>query len=462
MTITTEAMFNKYIKPTIHNHSHYIGIELENPIVNLDMKANDIEVIHGVMQEFIKNDYHVLENDADGYPTALIDHETGDSVTFDCSYNNLEFSLGKGENLHEINDRLDRLYGIAQNYLLAHNHCLTGLGVNPLWQENDPRPVDSPRYQMLMNYLESYEKYTDKKPNFFHKYPKYGGFVSASQVQLDLNEDTMFERINYMNRLEPVKAYLFANSYLWNEEWDTLISRDVMWEESMHGVYRENIATFSREYKDSDDFLKHVQETSMFCTKRGEKYYYFYPIQVQDYMNTNEIEAFYYDEESKSTKTEMISPVLSDFEFHRAYPVQDITARGTVEFRSLCAQPLDEKLSVAAFHLGLFENFDKLVELLDQDEYAWLNVDDLRVLRRGYSRRELSMEDDERMQELAGKVVLVAKDGLAKRGLGEETYLCSVSKRAALGQSPAKEAFEYLENNSMADLVKKFAGISVE
>ena len=42
-----------------------------------------------------------------------------------------------------------------------------------------------------------------------------------------------------------------------------------------------------------------------------------------------------------------------DFETHRSYQYQDLTTRGTVEFRSVCTQPLERTFASAAFHLGL-------------------------------------------------------------------------------------------------------------
>ena len=51
---------------------------------------------------------------------------------------------------------------------------------------------------------------------------------------------------------------------------------------------------------------------------------------------------------------------------HRSYQYQDLTTRGTVEFRSVCTQPLDRTFASAAFHLGLLVNLDKLEAYLGQ------------------------------------------------------------------------------------------------
>ena len=38
-------------------------------------------------------------------------------------------------------------------------------------------------------------------------------------------------------------------------DWDTKISRDIFWEESMHGIYPENVGVNARLFKDEDDFF---------------------------------------------------------------------------------------------------------------------------------------------------------------------------------------------------------------
>ena len=47
-------------------------------------------------------------------------------------------------------------------------------------------------------------------------------------------------------KLKQFKAYLFANSEFTGADWDTKISRDIFWEESMHGIYPENVGVNAR------------------------------------------------------------------------------------------------------------------------------------------------------------------------------------------------------------------------
>ncbi len=47
-----EHLYQKYIEPTRNEREHYIGIELELPIVNLDREAVDFSKVHQAAKEF--------------------------------------------------------------------------------------------------------------------------------------------------------------------------------------------------------------------------------------------------------------------------------------------------------------------------------------------------------------------------------------------------------------------------
>ncbi len=76
------------------------------------------------------------------------------------------------------------------------------------------------------------------------------------------------------------------------------------------------------------DYLNH---SAIFTAERDGQTYYFYPIQARDYLATPEIQAF-----SLNGDEVLIYPQEEDFETHRSYQYQDLTTRGTVEFRSVC------------------------------------------------------------------------------------------------------------------------------
>ena len=214
-----------------------------------------------------------------------------------------------------------------------------------LWDKNDNNPVQSPRYEMLMQYL-SMSKTLKLKD--LHSYPEYGAFICGNQIQLDVSKENFISVINVFNQIEAAKAYLFANSEFPDSSWNTKIARDIFWEQSMHGILQENAGVNLKDFKNEDEFFTYLSKSAIFTAKRGGQDYYFYPIPAIDYLGYKKIEAY-----NLSGETVEITPKQEDFENHRSYQYQDLTTRGTVEFRSVCAQSFDKTFVSAAFHLEM-------------------------------------------------------------------------------------------------------------
>ena len=100
--------------------------------------------------------------------------------------------------------------------------------------------------------------------------------------------------------------------------------------------------------------FSYLSETAIFTAKRGDETYYFEPIRAKDYLSTSSVKAH-----SIHGKVVTIEPSEEDFKTHRSYQFQDLTTRGTIEFRSVCTQPFSLTFAPVAFHLGLFSQFGK-------------------------------------------------------------------------------------------------------
>ena len=127
----------------------------------------------------------------------------------------------------------------------------------------------------------------------------------------------------------------------------------------MHGVFEENAGVFPKVFENEDDYFSYLSETAIFTVTRGEVAYYFEPIRAKDYLNKPAIQAW-----SIHGKEVSIQPSEDDFQTHRSYQFQDLTTRGTVEFRSVCTQPFSATFAPAALHLGLLVNLETLESIL--------------------------------------------------------------------------------------------------
>lgn len=447
-TVLEEAIYNRYIVPTKRKRTKLAGLEFELPIVNRKKEPVDFEVIHGITDDFIRQfSFDKISRDDDGFIYSAVDEKTGDGLSFDCSYNTLEFSFGTEENLNILYQRFVRYYSYLQKRLGEYDHTLTGMGINPHYAVNRNVPVVSERYCMLLHHLSSYENYGQEI--LFHQYPNFGLFSCASQIQMDVEEKDLAETLNTFTKLEPYKALIFANSP-WGEERDILCSRDHFWRNSLHGLNRHNVDMYGLEFETVDEILFYIRSMSLYCVERDGKYMNFPPIPLTEYFSSESIEGEYFDGQQYRKKT--IHPVISDLQYLRSFKFEDLTFRGTLEFRSVCEQPVREIMASGAFHAGLMENLHVLTEIVDGDHVIYHRGYNASELRRMFVKKELpDIFEWRKVSVLIIKILDVAKDGLLKRGFGEEVFLEPLYLRAEKLLSPAREMAEGIAEGRLLD-----------
>ncbi len=440
-----ERLYKRYIEPTKNKNGKYIGVEIEMPIVNLNGEAVDFEIVHGLTKKFIEQFQFTPSGiDDSGEIYSACSEKNGDILSYDCSYNNLELSFGKASILHEINERFLSYYTYIQDYFKQYNYTLTGMGVNPNRLVNHNIPIENGRYRMLFHHLHGAQKYS-KLPMYFHKFPEYGTFSSASQVQLDADFEKLPEILNTFSKLEPIKALIFSNSVMPDEDADLLCCRDMFWENSPHGINPHNVGMYECEFTSIDDILNYIASTSIYCTERDGKYINFTPINIVEYFSRSSIDGEYFDGEKYKEIT--FAPDINDINYLRTFKFEDLTFRGTIEFRSVCCQPIDSAMSTAAFHIGLMDKIDELNDLLENDNVIYHKGYTAGELRKLLIRRSIpEFIDEDKLYLLAQRVLEISRNGLSDRGFGEEKYLKPLFERVKKRTNPAKEMLLQLEN----------------
>ena len=404
----------KYLSNMKEDSELFVGVELEFPIVETNGNKTNIEVTKNLFRTLANlSDFEVEKIDDDQNPIQLIHCSSKDRILFELSYNTIEFAFERAHSINEVAKRFEAYLKIIQPILQENNHEIQGHGIHPLWQENDNSPVKIERYKMLMAFLAM--NGTGMKT---HSYPSYGAFICGNQVQLDVRRDNYLRIINAFNKIEAAKAFLFSNSEFSAEAWDTKIARDIFWEESLHGYYKENVGIYPKDYQSEEEFFNNLARTAIFTATREGKSYYFKPIRVEDYLDQKEITAY-----TAAGNEKVINPVKEDLKQHRSYQFQDLTARGTVEFRSVCTQPLETTFAPIAFELGLFVELEKLESYLEDSSFFKNEEQDYRKLRKKYSKKILSKEEKEAIQSFSKDLLDIAEAGLMKRGYKEEKFL---------------------------------------
>lgn len=425
MSPSIKLLKNRYLKNIKENPDLYVGIELEFPIVHTKGKPTDIEVSKDLLRFLVDAlSLKVEKEDQDGNPIQLVEPMSQDRILFEVSYTTLEFAFGKAKSIQEVEERFRAYMEVIQEKLGEKDHAIQGWGIHPNWDINDNRPVAYPRYQMLLDYL---KMGNNQESVSLHDFPQYGAFICGSQVQLDVSTANYLRVINAFTQLEAAKAFLFANSGFSGAEWDTLISRDIFWEDSMHGIYPENVGVNAKLFKDEDDFFDYLDHSAIFTAERDGETYYFSPIQARDYLATDEIHAY-----TLNGKETLLVPQEKDFQTHRSYQFQDLTTRGTVEFRSVCTQPLDRTFASAAFHLGLLVNLDKLEAYLETASFFENFGRDYKSLRRQFSKKQLTNEEKAGVVQFSKDLLAIAEQGLEMRDQQEMTYLEPLKEKLTL------------------------------
>ena len=431
------AVFEKYILPTQKKRPDYIGAEIEMPVVNLTGAPVDEAVSIQTAEIFSQHfGFQTEKLDAEGNFISAKHEETGDILSFDCSYSNLELSFGKAAGLYEIKDRFEKYLHFLNGEFSKHSYTLTGMGINPAANVNHNQPIKNERYRMLYHYLHSYPKHIGEVAMRFHERPDFGTFTSASQVQLDVSYDALIDTVNVLGLAEPYKALLFANSYLPDHP-DFLCVRNMLWEHSMQGYNPHNVGMFAKPLANADELIDYIGTQSIYCTMRDGKYVDFTPVTVNEYFSRREITGEYFDGSRYQTIT--FTPEAADIDHLRTFKFEDLTFRGTIEYRSACCQPFSDAMTVAAFHTGLKEKLPELKELLEADSVIYQHGFSAPELQNLLSKRELPpCFDEAAVERQLIRLLDIAADGLRHRGLGEETLLDPLYRRAEQHTNPAK------------------------
>lgn len=455
-TVRTK-LFDEFIKPT-EEKKNFIGIEIEIPIINLDKTAVDFDVVHKVTDKFRRqySDFKEDGIDYEGNVFSLKNNNNDDIFCYDCSYNNIEFAMGKEKDLFSIYDRFCDYYAFTKECFEEFNHTLTGMGINPYRKYNKNHPIPSERYLMLYHHLRSFKNY-ENIPMHFHDYPEYGMFSSASQVQLDVYKDDLVKTINVFSKIEPIKALLFSNSVLVDENKHVTCFRDALWEYSTHGINPHNIGMYDVDFKSLDDLEAYLESLNIYCVMRDGVYINFPSMNLLEYFKKDYVcGEIYCNGEYREIE---IRPCINDIKYLRPFKFINLTFRGTVEFRSVCTQPIRDSMSVAAFHLGLKEKLDELEELIGNDNVIYHKGYTAGELRKLLIQDELPVFiDGNDLCKLSKDIVDLANVGLKERGIGEEIFLNPLYERIKKHSNPGKDIITSMHNGMKLERIIKDYG----
>lgn len=448
---------DRYIKPVHRKRKDFVGIEFEFPVVHFGRRPVDLDVMQQMTASFIGHfGFDRYGRDDNGRIFNAQKTENGDDLSYDCSFNTLELSFGIESDMNVLYGRFRDYYIFIENFLAPHGHTLTGMGINPNYRYNENRPIENGRYRMLFHHLSSYKKHPEKR---CHDYPNFGMFSCASQVQLDVDDKNLLLALNTFSRLEPFNSLLFSNSYFVDEQRHYYCSRDHFWRDSMQGYNPHNLDMYETRLHSVDELVNYIKTESMYCVEKDGKYINFTPVPLTDYFHADSIRGEYWD----GAKYESIdfAPAPEDIAYHRSYKFEDLTFRGTIEFRSCCEQPVSDVMTVAAWFSGLMESLPELSGLLENDTSLYghgYNATELRRIINLAGIPEFAGRTE--VQDTLSAILDLAENGLRRRGYGEEHFLTPLKERVNTLISPAKHMELEIKNGvSQEELVREYAAL---
>lgn len=413
---------DRFIKPLLNKKTGNIGVELEFPFLNTKKQPVDTEIAIGLLNCFLQRGFKTEDTDTEGKP-AFIVNEEGDCISFDNSYNNIEFSMNYNKSLVEIKGRFERLFTQAQDYARRHGYIITGMGTNPYKKYIAQSHVSYPVYNMVDEYLHKFNGVDT------HSYPDFPAYLSSVQTHLDINAEDLPKTATLFAKTDFLRALMFSNSPDF-EFGDTLCYRDALWADSAFGICKTNTGAVDEEYSSLSQIAQSFYKRHMFNRIRNGRYETFQPVCIEKYFEDN--------------SSEDIKQFLS-------FRHIEITCRGTLEIRSDCAQPLCDALAPPAFNLGIAHNIDNAIKRTD--EFFGGRVYANSYLRKCVSSgKGLGEFTTSQLTDYAVDMVNIAKRGLEGRQLGEEAILKNLHRRA---QSLTCPAIYTLKNKNNIDKVIK-------
>ena len=196
------------------------------------------------------------------------------------------------------------------------------------------------------------------------------------------------------------------------------------------------------------DLVGYLESTSIYCTERSGWYLNFEPVPLTEYIAKGTIVAEYWDGKAQMHRRCLFAPHAQDVAWLRPFKFEDLTQRGTIEFRSVCEQPVRDAFAPAAFHAGLAECVDELANLLAADTSLYGHGYGAAELRGIMARRAWPSFID--------RPALVAH-------FGEEPLLAPLRRRVDTLSSPAHEHLARLERGeAIEEIADDYGSLSPE
>jgi glutamate--cysteine ligase len=315
-----------------------------------------------------------------------------------------------------------------------------GAGFSPKWTRKETPVMPKSRYAIMARYM-----------------PKVGGkgldmmFRTCTiQANLDFSDEAdMVTKLRVGLALQPIATALFSNSPFTEGKPNGFLSfRSEIWLDTDRARTGMLPFAFERGFG-FEQYVDWALDVPMYFVKRGSTYHDVAGASFRDLM-AGKLDALPGE-----------SATISDWKNHLSTIFPEVRLKNYLEMRGADGGPGNRIRAVPAFWVGLL--YDSVA--LDA---AWEMVKDWtaeerETLRQGVPVTALETPFRNRtVREIAGEVVALAREGLARRGLengegmDETIYLESLEEIVATGKTPADRLLEEYEHEWHGDIDQIF------
>ena len=322
------------------------------------------------------------------------------------------------------------------------NNMLLGYGAQPA--EPKPEWTNCELYRVLRESLGEEYELTGKNGKFYSEADKLT-LAASSRAYVEVSREEFGNALTVLNAMNPFITALFGNSPLClgvNATGDRLVARDKCF--ARIPEKRKNFPADSIE--DMEDYLRYMTDLGLIVAE-GSKEYFLPDMTFSVFVRgRGEEEAM----ENFALQERMM--------WWTAVPDGKT---GSIMVQT-CTQPHEDRLSFAAFILGIVENLDAVYDWLEIPE-AWVFLAQLDkyATQYGLSERWKGL-DNYPFHELLAQLIGLSEEGLKKRDMSENMLLVPLWERLRERKNPAQKAmsiYSDLETSGWIDLLSNFARI---
>lgn len=443
-----------------------VGIEYEYPIVQLaNGEGTPYEVVLSLYDQLAEMGWSLHRDGATNVVIeARLPYQSSDGtlkshhmITTDAGYHTLEIGLAPTVTLQESETELKRLVALVLDIIEPMGATILGYGIQPITRASHDNLAARGRYEFLYDEYTRGADYLNDLVLYATPTNEYGAAIlreygiftltAAGQTHVDVGRDEAIPLINALNITSGLRIAMFANSPVWQQEVSSYkANRELFWEWGWRT--RANQTGIPPRFQNLDHYLDYIFDFRGFMVQRDDQYY------KMD--NSRPFRAFFNDGRQTmiALNGDLVDVEAQIEDIHFQCGTAWFTSRlqsyhGTIEDRCPGNQPPDAHLSSSALLLGLVENQQAFLSFAEQFTHDHAATFRLAAAKYGMDFEHPDMNLPAKAQEL----VELARDGLLRRGFGEEQYLAQLSDRVAAHRCPADDVLDYYQQGGVLQLI---------